>query len=315
MLYPHARNALYRHLNLTAGNVLKASYALSKDVTLAAQVRSLILCGSDFEMSFGIIQDVLMLTPNLRTLVLMVGPYGAWILPQDDASPFQLHTFKSSVRYEQELHNFLTGQRHLRHLVLRSQSVETSRLKFTTDHLSALISISAPWPVVRRVVPERPVQWVTIYPNHLRDRTDQSALDCLSQSTARNGVERLSASRESLYAARTRIAALVPGLTHLTSNSCTIDPSEDADVLFPEWMQDIVSHLPCLFAFAIKLEPEISPIPCQEIDFTSLVTKVFEASPSLEHVLITFNRLRARYTCRRPPGEEDWRLCDKFDAF
>ncbi|KAF8073562.1 hypothetical protein FPV67DRAFT_1666335 [Lyophyllum atratum] len=314
-LYPHARNALYRHLNLTPEKIVAAFSALSKEPTLSAKVKSLVLSGTGFEVVFGTIQDILMLMPQLRTLVLMISPYGSWTLPQNNTSPFQLQTFKCNFRYDWELENFLTSQQRLRHLELRSHDiVEMPLMKLTTNHLPLLEYISAPWPVVFCLVPKRPIQQVTIYPNPSRDTTSESILDCLSESTAKNGVQRLFLSRENLYAARNRLATITPGLTHLTLDSRSIDPSQESDVLFPQWMKDIVSHLRCLRIFTIKLEPDISPIPCQEIDFIPFVTKVFQAASSLEYVIITFNRLRARYTCKRIQGKDDWYLCDDFEA-
>lgn len=77
-------------------------------------------------------------------------------------------------------------------------------------------------------------------------------------------------------------------------------------------MEQLVSQQRNLHCFTMRFHPERSIIRCQDIDFTPFVTKVFEASSSLQYVVIAFQRISARYTCKRMPGR-DWFICDNFE--
>ncbi|RDB14731.1 hypothetical protein Hypma_016251 [Hypsizygus marmoreus] len=311
-LYPHAKNALFRHLHLNGRNVLKACFALGKDPELAARVNSFILVSNtDVSLALGTIQYTLSLVPQLRTLILRIGTHGSWILPQDNTSPFQLKTFRCGFGPQKEVFNFLVGQPGLRYLSLNYLDHDIPSP--TLEVLPQLVAIAAPLSAVQKFVPGRPIRDVTIYEDNTECNKD--ILECLTHSTAKMGVQRLLSTPEHLfYVGGKRLASLCPNLTHLTSHALNLNPNNDAEVLLPNWMEDVLSHQRSLHFFKIVFDPRMSSARCKDIDFSDFVTLAFEASASLQYIIVAFLHLQARYTCKRIPGQ-DWFLCDDFEAF
>lgn len=226
-VYPYSRNALYRHLHLTPRNVLNACFALCKDPSVGACVQSFILTGPDVQMSLGVIQDTLLLMPQLRTLVLTIGSYGSWILPQDNSCPFQLSTFKSEFPFVKDVRNFVSGQRELRRLWLSSGTISTpsTSISYAAGSFPQLTSIVAPLLVVQEILPGCPVRDVAASADF--GKFSKKMLDCLALSHAENGVQRLSTTRQCLFhVGGQRLASTTPSLTHLNVETIA-DPSQN----------------------------------------------------------------------------------------
>lgn len=228
-VYPFAKDALYRHLRLNANNVLHACFAISADPYIQSRVQSFVLLGTEVQMSLGVIQDTLMMLPQLHTLVLSIGYFGSWILPNTDACPFQLHTFKTGFRYGTDVVTFLAGQKTLKHLAIHPPVIfepQSINSRTPPQLLRTLTTITGDLSVVQEIVPGRPIHEVTIFAHDWADVKDYRLFDCLAKSVAKNGVERLSASREYLHlVGGKRLASITPNLTHLVLDASNINPA------------------------------------------------------------------------------------------
>jgi hypothetical protein len=228
-VYPFAKDALYRHLRLNSRNVLKACFAISGDSYIQNRVKSFIVLGTEVQMSLGVIQNTLLMLPQLDTLVLSIGYFSSWILPSTDACPFQLHTFKTGFRYGGDVITFLAGQRQLKHLAIHPPVTfepQTATSRTPSGLLKNLTTIAGDLSVIQEVVPGRPIREVTVFPHDWADVKDYKLFDCLARSVAYNGIERLSTSRDYLHlVGGKRLASIAPNLTHLAMDASHIDPA------------------------------------------------------------------------------------------
>lgn len=72
-----------------------------------------------------------------------------------------------------------------------------------------------------------------------------------------------------------------------------------------EWIEEYLSYAKDLDCLIVRFYPTLSNIPCQEIDFSDMITSIFAASVNLKHVIVLFNGVKAKYVCRQLPGQ-DW---------
>jgi len=72
-----------------------------------------------------------------------------------------------------------------------------------------------------------------------------------------------------------------------------------------EWIQEYLSHAKDLKCLNIRFYPQLSIVPCQELDFSNMITDIFAASTRLSYVIITFKAYKAKYVCKRLQGH-DW---------
>lgn len=71
------------------------------------------------------------------------------------------------------------------------------------------------------------------------------------------------------------------------------------------WIEEYLSYARTLTCLTVRFFPVLSQVPCQELDFSDMITSIFAASPALRHVVVAFYAFKARYVCRRLPGD-DW---------
>jgi hypothetical protein len=72
-----------------------------------------------------------------------------------------------------------------------------------------------------------------------------------------------------------------------------------------EFIEEYLSYMKVLSRLTIRFFPALSRIPCQELDFSDMITSIFAASTKLHHVIITFYGYKAKYVCEKTPGH-DW---------
>lgn len=72
-----------------------------------------------------------------------------------------------------------------------------------------------------------------------------------------------------------------------------------------DWIEEYLCYAKDLSCLVILFHPVLSVTPCQEIDFSEMVTSIFAASVKLIHVVILFKGLKAKYVCKQLPGQ-DW---------
>lgn len=72
-----------------------------------------------------------------------------------------------------------------------------------------------------------------------------------------------------------------------------------------EFIEEYLSYTKVLSRLTIRFFPGLSRIPCQELDFSDMITSIFAASTRLRHVIITFYGYKAKYVCEKIPGH-DW---------
>jgi hypothetical protein len=70
-----------------------------------------------------------------------------------------------------------------------------------------------------------------------------------------------------------------------------------------EWIEEYLSHAKGLERLNIRFYPQLSTVPCQDLDFSNMVTSIFAASTRLSYVIITFSSYKAKYVCKRLQGE------------
>ncbi|TFK40732.1 hypothetical protein BDQ12DRAFT_465414 [Crucibulum laeve] len=311
-LYPLAKDALYRDLRLSCNNVLKACQKLTADADLARRVQTLVLIDNTVQLHLGVIQDALLILPNLRTLVLAIGYFGSWILPQGRKCPFQLHTFRCGFLYDASTAMFLSSQLLLKSLAVNSVSSGGEEFRPTHHPCPAsypnLTTLFAPLSVVQDIVPGRPVENITT--SSSEGDVDPDLLTCLARSTAPNGVQRFMIDYKYIRSiGGTALARAVPNLCYLSIDANDINPAHDKTIsVLTEYVEDILSCLQQMKCITIRFHPSLSTLPCRTINFQDLVTRAFETSPYLKYVIITFFGLRARYVCKSLPGF-DWYLC------
>jgi len=72
-----------------------------------------------------------------------------------------------------------------------------------------------------------------------------------------------------------------------------------------DWIEEYLSYARTLECLTIRFHPALSVTPCQQIDFSDMITTIFAASSKLHHVIITFRGFKAKYVCKMVPGQ-DW---------
>ncbi|KAH9480581.1 hypothetical protein JR316_0007181 [Psilocybe cubensis] len=302
-VHPVAKEALYRALYPSRRNVLPLCLKLATEPDIALRVRAFTITDDTVDMFLGVIADALLKLPRLRALFLFIGPMSSWILPRPDACPFQLHEFSTSFFFDEPLQSFLQSQRSLLHLrVSAPRDLSLSRA-IRPPMFPNLVSIAAPMSVVEAVIPGRPVRNVTSYHfNH-----HPPSVSCFARSTSPAGVQRLMLNFTYLQTlAPDQLAEFTPNLKSFTIDADAIKPDdyEMVDQL-TEWIEEYLSYAKHLNCLIIRFYPALSSVPCQEIDFSDMITSIFAASVHLEHVIVLFNGVKAKYVCRQPPGQ-DW---------
>ena len=76
-----------------------------------------------------------------------------------------------------------------------------------------------------------------------------------------------------------------------------------------EWIEEYLAHAKDLNCLNIRFYPQLSSVPCQELDFSNMITSIFAASTRLNHVIITFFAYKAKYMCKRLRGQ-DWYIAN-----
>ena len=224
----YSKDVLYRHVDLSAANVMSACCTICNAPDLASRVTSFSLRGgADVSSYLGVVQDVLAIMTRLRTLKLFIGPHGSWILPEPKACPFRLHSFACGFAYNSELVTFLNGQPELKVISAMLCSInanERYRVHFGPTLFPNLTRLSGPLSLLQKLIVGRPVRDVVTY----SDDRDPTLLDCLSRSTAPNGIQRLEIDLKYLRGVRrTYLASILPGLGYLTVTALDIDPEDD----------------------------------------------------------------------------------------
>ncbi|KAF9485906.1 hypothetical protein BDN70DRAFT_465897 [Pholiota conissans] len=296
-----AVDALYRHVQPTPRNILHLCLKLCNEPNLARRVRSFKI-HANVDMYLGVISDALPKLVRLDTLVLNIGPSSSWVLPSGDACPFLLRTFMCTFQYDAPLISFLNGQQDLLYLTIPSSNA--LRLTVPKLMMPKLVSICAPLALVEALVPGRPVYEVSTVSNQGQNGP---SISCLSKSTNSLGVLRLMVNYRYLESIGCEILALAaPNLLTLTLDLDHIKPDDDEmlDDLI-EYMEEYLSYAKSLGRLIIRFYPSLSRIPCQELDFSDMITSIFAASVKLRFVVIAFFGFKAKYVCERLPGH-DW---------
>ena len=78
-----------------------------------------------------------------------------------------------------------------------------------------------------------------------------------------------------------------------------------------DWVEVYLSYAKNLSWLVLTFYPELSVVPCQELDFSEMVTRIFAASVNLTHVVILFNGRKLRYICKQVPGQ-DWYIVNDY---
>ncbi|PPQ67983.1 hypothetical protein CVT25_000463 [Psilocybe cyanescens] len=298
-----ALEALYRDLYPNRRNVMRLCLKLCNEPDLAYRVRSFTLNDNTVDMFLGIISDVLLKLPRLHTLFLFIGSMSSWILPRGDACPFLLQAFSSSFFFDDTLVVFLQSQRDLRHLGVTVPQPFRIYRTIRPSMFPNLVSISAPMVIVDAIVPGRPVRNITSY--HVYD--ESLSISCFSQSTSSTGIQRLMLNFTYLQAvARDQLAQLTPNLVTFTIDADGVKPDDHEMVdELTEWIEEYLSYAKDLECLIIRFYPALSNTPCQELDFSDMITSVFAASVKLKHVIVAFYGFKTKYVCKQLPGQ-DW---------
>lgn len=313
-----AVEALYRDLRPNQHNVMGLCIKLSNDRNLAHRVRSFVLGNSNVDMYLGVISEALLHLPRLQTLGLFIGQAGSWILPQKDACPFQLKTLACAFFLDTNIVSFLELQHDLQHLTV-SGSPQLLR-SISPQLIPNLVSIYAPMSVVEVLAPGRPIRDITTF-NHIGRR--KPSISSLSRTTV--PVQLLKVNFGYLQTLESGdLSESTPNLVNLSIDADNVKP-DDEDVrelsIFPigfhlfyfgqmideltEWIEEYLSHAKNLKYLNIRFYPEKSTVPCQELDFSDMITSIFAASTRLSHIIITFYGYKAKYVCKRLHGY-DW---------
>ncbi|KDR82619.1 hypothetical protein GALMADRAFT_238029 [Galerina marginata CBS 339.88] len=297
-----ASEALYRDLRPNRRNVLRLCLKLCNEPNLAHGVRSFTLHDTGVDMYLGIISDALLKLPRLHTLVLFIGMMSSWILPREEC-PFLLHTFSSGFYFDSPMVSFLQTQPGLKHIGVSMPNPSRVLQTIRPQLLPNIISIFAPMSIVEAIVPGRPVRNITAFSS-----LDQPPkISCLSASTSPTGIQWLMLNFTYLQVVGCEQLALsAPKLVNFTIDADRVKPDDDEMVdELTAWIEEYLSYAKYLTCLAIRFHPLLSARPCQELDFSDMITSIFAGSAKLVHVIITFYGLKAKYVCKQAPGQ-DW---------
>ncbi|KAF5321385.1 hypothetical protein D9619_000713 [Psilocybe cf. subviscida] len=299
-----AFEALYRDLRPNRRNVMALSLKLSSEPHLARRVRSFILHDTGVDMYLGVISDALARLPRLSVLVLDIGPLSSWILPKGAPCPFSLHTFASGFLYDNSLAAFLETQKNLRHLTVSSPNPPHILHSVSARLLPNLVSLCAPLSVAEVFVPGRRIRDLT---TSCIPHPDAPLLSSLTESRAPKGIERLMLNYSYLkFVGCDALAEALPGLSNLFIDADTIRPDDEESLNeLIEWIEEYLSYTKDLEYLNVRFFPMLSATPCQELDFSTMITSIFSRSTSLLFVIISFYSLKAKYVCKRIAGQ-DW---------
>jgi len=136
---------------------------------------------------------------------------------------------------------------------------------------------------------------------------DAPSLACLTESRAPKGIERLMLNYSYLdYVGCNSFAHAVPWLSNLFIDADTIRPDDEESLTeLIEWVEEYLAYAKHLQYFNVRFFPNLSDTPCQELDFSTLITSLFSRSKSLLYVIISFYAVKAKYVCKRAEGA-DW---------
>ncbi|KAF4617140.1 hypothetical protein D9613_005984 [Agrocybe pediades] len=303
-VYTLAHEALYRDLRPTRRNVMHLCLKLCNEPQLAHRARTFTLFDNAVDMYLGIISDALVKLSRLHTLTLFIGPLSSWILPRTNPPAFMLRTFSCGFCLDDCLVSFLQNQDALRHIAI-SAPKNPSLVNFVRPHsFPNLVSLVAPMSVVQTFVTGRPVRHVIAYDTN---SGRPPKISCLSTSTSPRGIQRLMLNYKYLLGVGCEELALsTPNLVDFTIDADGVSPDdpEMIDYLL-DWIEEYLSYTWKLDCLTIRFHPNLSSIPCRQIDFSDMITSIFAASSRLRHVIITFYGVKARYVCRMVPGK-DW---------
>ena len=310
-----AVDALYRDLRPTQRNVLRICLKLCSDAALARRVRSFVI-HDDVDMFLGLIADALPHLSLLATLVLNIGPSSAWILPTN--GPFRLRVFACAFGFDAHLLAFLASQPALRSLTVSTLGAYRPQVPRTLVPALEVLCAPLALALVAALVPGRPVHAVTT--SHTA--ADTPPIACLARTRAPGGIQRLMLNFRFLQTiAPALLAESTPTLLQLTVDADGVKPDDDevrcTYIATPHtnppqmldeltaWIEEYLPYARAVTYLTVRFFPVLSQVPCQELDFSDMITSIFAASPALRHVVVAFYAFKAKYVCRRLPGD-DW---------
>jgi hypothetical protein len=270
-------------------------------------------------MYLGAISDALLRLPRLHTLVLFIGQVSSWILPQRDACPFQLTTLACGFFWDTTVVSFLGFQHDLQHLTVSGSTSPQLLRSISPQLIPNLVSIYAPMSVVEVLAPGRPIRDITTF-NPVGRKNP--SIRSLSRTIV--PVQRLMLNFGYLQTLEFGdLSESTPNLVNLSIDADNVKP-DDEDVRdlsishrpsliyfgqmideLTEWIEEYLSHAKDLKCLNIRFYPQRSIVPCQELDFSNMITSIFAASTRLSHIIITFFAYKAKYVCKRLQGY-DW---------
>lgn len=296
-----AFEALYRDLCPTQRNVMRLCLILSNNPNLARRVRSFVIRDTNVDMYLGAISDALLRLPRLHTLVLFIGQMSSWILPQKDLCPFQLKTFACGFFWDSTIVSFLGFQHDLKHLTVSGAASPQLLRSISPQLIPNLVSIYAPMSLVEVLAPGRPIRDITTFsPVGVKP-----SIFALSRTTV--PVQQLMLNFAYLQTLEFGdFSESTPNLVSLSIDADNVKP-DDEDMIdeLTEWIEEYMAHAKDLKCLTVRFYPQNSVLPCQELDFSNMITSIFASSTRLSHVIITFYGYKAKYVCKRLQGH-DW---------